>query len=112
MATDGGQAAAGFRFRVSDAFEVPLRGTMLRLKTLDGTPRIKDVSPGRRLQVIAPDGQQREVTVLGHAVTGGRQTQERLDRVRELDIVISSEDAGTGADRIEIGWIAAGPRAG
>jgi len=108
-----GQAGDGaFRFRVSDAFEVPLRGTMLRLRTLEGRPRIRDVSPGRKLQLLTPDGRTRDITVRHLAMTGGRQTQDRLDRTRELDIVISMEDAGAGDDRVEIGWIAVGPRTG
>lgn len=113
MARDRGQAdGAAFRFRVSDAFDVPLRGTMLRLRTVEGRPRIREVSPGRRLQLVRPDGRQRDITVRDLAATGGRQTQDRLDRIRELDIVISLEDAGTGDDRVDIGWIAAGPRTG
>ncbi len=85
---------------------------MLRLRTVEGAPRIKDVAPRRKLQLISPRGEAREVTILDHSVIGGRQTQERLDRTRELDIVISAEDAGTDGDRIDIGWFAAGPRTG
>jgi hypothetical protein len=99
------------RFRVSDTFVVPLRGQMLRLRLVEGRPSIKDVAPGRTLRLEGSAGRERRVTIVDHAATGGRQTQERLDRTRELDIVISAEDAGTGDERVAIGWFA-GPASG
>jgi hypothetical protein len=98
-----------FRFRVSDAFEVPLRGHMLRLRVVEGQPRVRDVAVGRRLRLISPRGEERIVQILAHAATGGRQTQQRLDETKELDVVISASDAGTGDTKVDIGWYAAGP---
>jgi hypothetical protein len=46
------------------------------------------------------------VKIIDHSATGGRATQSRLDTTRELDVVISSQDAGEGRDRIGIGWFA------
>ncbi len=95
------------RFRVSDAVAVPLRGMLLRLKVVEGSPRMSALRKGRPLRVIAPDGDERVVTIRDFATTGGRPTQERLDTFGELDVVVSAED-GLGDDRpIEIGWYAA-----
>lgn len=98
-----------FSFRVSDSLEVPLRGHLLRLRLREGTPSMKDLKPGGQLKVRGPDGRERTVTIVGHATTGGRATQERLNRYGELDLVISSMDAGAYEDRIGIGWTALGP---
>ena len=102
-------AGGPFRFRVSDIVDVPLRGHLLRLELSEGTPSMKDLQPGRKLRVISPDGERREITIVGHSATGGRATQERLERTRQLDLVVSRADAGTGASRIDIGWSVAGP---
>jgi hypothetical protein len=95
-----------FTFRVSDVIDVPLRGLMLRLRLVDGTPSMTDLGVGSLLRLRSPAGVERDVRVAAHAVTGGKPTQERLDRVRELDVVI--ED-GASREPIEIGWIARGP---
>jgi hypothetical protein len=95
-----------FRFRVSDVVEVPLRGVLLRLRLVDGKPSMNDLGVGASLRLRSPDGVERDVRVTAHAVTGGRPTQERLDRVRELDVLI--EDGAPG-EPIGIGWIASGP---
>jgi hypothetical protein len=102
-------AAGAFRFRVSDSLEVPLRGHMLRLKLIEGSPSMKDLSRGHQLRVESPAGTSRSVRIIGHSATGGRATQKRLDTTRELDVVIPAEDAGAGRDRIGIGWVATGP---
>jgi hypothetical protein len=102
-------AGSPFTFRVSDSLEVPLRGHLLRLKLREGAPGMSDLSPGRKLRVTSPDGQERTVAILAHSRTGGRATQTRLDTLRELDVVISSTDAGAYEDRIGIGWTATGP---
>lgn len=108
MAKNDG-AGGPFTFRVSDSLEVPLRGHLLRLKVREGSPAMTDLKPGRRLRLVSPDGKERTVTVVGHSTTGGRATQERLDTLRELDVVISSTDAGAYEDRVGIGWMATGP---
>lgn len=102
-------SADRFAFRVSDSLEVPLRGHMLRLKLREGAPSMKDLKPGRQLRIVAPDGRERTVAILAHSRTGGRASQERLETLRELDVVISSTDAGAYEDRIGIGWTATGP---
>jgi hypothetical protein len=101
--------AGSFRFRVSDAIAVPMRGYLLRLRLLDGQPSLKDLRPGCSLLLRAPDGTERVVRIQDHAVTGGRATQERLERTRELDVVISEADAVAGGRPVEIGWLALGP---
>lgn len=98
-----------FAFRVSDALAVPLRGWLLRLRLLEGSPSMKLLAPGRRITLVSPDGTRRDVTIVAHSVTGGRATQERLNTYGELDVVISAEDAGRGGNRVGIGWTARGP---
>jgi hypothetical protein len=68
-----------------------------------------DLGVGKKLRVQSPSGDERVVTIAGHAVTGGRATQQRLDRTRELDVVISNQDAGAGDALVDIGWVASGP---
>lgn len=98
-----------FRFRVSDVVDVPLRGTILRLKLMEGTPSMGDLPVGARLRVAPADGgAEREVEIRAHSVTGGKASQERLDATRELDVVIAG-DAARSPDPIEIGWVASGP---
>lgn len=99
------EGGAAFTFRVSDVVAIPLRGTMLRLRVADGQPSMADLGVGARLRLRSPAGEEREVRIADHVVTGGRPTQERLDRARELDVLIA-DGAGTS---IEIGWLATGP---
>jgi hypothetical protein len=96
-----------FTFRVSDVVEVPLRGVMLRLRLVDGQPSMGDLGEGAKLLLRDARGTERSVRVAAHAVTGGRPTQKRLDRTRELDVIIEPEPAD--APPIEIGWMATGP---
>jgi hypothetical protein len=97
-----------FSFRVSDVVDVPLRGTVLRLRLIDGSPSMGDLGPGSTLRLRSPAGAERDVTITAHAVSSGRATQARLDRVRELDVVISDAEAA-GDGPVEIGWLATGP---
>lgn len=105
MAKQGGE----FRFRVSDAIVVPLRGLMLRLRLLEGTPSIKDLAVGRRVRVTSPTGETRELSIVAHSVTGGRQTQKRLDQLKELDVLVAEVEGATAKPPVDIGWVASGP---
>jgi hypothetical protein len=98
-----------FTFRVSDSLEVPQRGHLLRLRLNEGTPSMADLNRGHKLRIVSPSGKERMVTIMDHAVTGGKATQTRLEDTRELDVVISSMDAGAYDDRIGIGWTVTGP---
>lgn len=95
---------AEYRFRISDAYFVPLRGWMLRLKLLDGDFDPKTLKPGSSLRLVAPDGDERVVTVKGLSVTGGRNKKERVDEYREFDLVIPPEDAVQDDRQVDIGW--------
>lgn len=95
---------ADYRFRVSDAYFVPLRGWMLRLKLLDGDFDPKTLKRGASLRLVAPDGDDRVVTVKDLAVTGGRQKKERVEEYREFDLVIPPEDAVRDDRKVDIGW--------
>ena len=103
------KAGGAFQFRISDAVAIPRRGYLLRLKILSGTPDIDDLAPGSTIRVTAPDGTERTITVRDFSVTGGVQTQERLDRYRELDIIVDQDDGYGAGDEIQIGWVASGP---
>lgn len=106
--TRQGSRDGAFRFRVSDAVDVPHRGVLLRLRLLEGRPSLDELRPGRRLVLRSPDGEERRVRVQDYSVTGGRATQARLERTRELDVVISRADAYQGGRRVEIGWLVVG----
>jgi hypothetical protein len=107
MATREGQGKS-YRFRVSDVVDVPLRGYLLRLRLLDGTPSLDDLSPGKTVRLVGPDGGARPATVKAISVTGGRATQKRMEEKRELDIVISPQEAVGDGGAVEIGWLVAG----
>jgi hypothetical protein len=105
--TQGNPGAAGtsnrsYVFRVSDVVDVPLRGTMLRLRLIEGAATMKELAPGRTIRLAGPGGAGRDVRILSYAATGGRSTQKRLDSLRELDVII--DDAVAGDRPIEIGW--------
>lgn len=105
---DGGTS----RFNVSDALDVPLRGFLLRLRRVEGTGSVKDIGPGSQLRLTAPDGRERTVTVIAKSLTGGRNTQERLEKTGQLDVIIPTEHAYAGDEAIGIGWTAEGPLRG
>lgn len=92
-----------YRFRISDAYFVPLRGWMLRLKLLDGDFDPKMLRPGDALRLTGPAGEEQAVTVKGLSRTGGFQRKDRVERYREYDVVIQEqaflEDMNTA-----IGW--------
>ena len=93
-----------FRFRVSDAVDIPSRGFLLRLRLMEGMPSIRELGPGRYLRLRAPDGVERLVRVMDFSSVGGRATQARLERMRELDVIISKADAHRDGRTIQIGW--------
>lgn len=103
------KTSAPFQFRVSDAVQVPLRGYLLRLKLVDGVPALADVSPGRKLRVHAPGGGERVIAIKDFSATAGFPSQAKLERTRELDIVVDSADGLLDGKEIDIGWTASGP---
>ena len=97
---------ADFRFNVSDAYLIPRRGWMLRLKLVDGDFDPSMLKPGASFRLRAPDGDERTVSVKGLSVTGGRQTRERVETYKEFDLVIANEDAVRDGREVDIGWTA------
>lgn len=97
------------RFNVSDALDVPLRGFLLRLRRVTGDVSVKDLGPGSRLLLRSPDGLERTVTVVAKSLTGGRNTQARLEKTGQIDLIISSEDAYLEGRPVGVGWSAEGP---
>jgi hypothetical protein len=109
------ERGGAFSFRVSDVVETPLRGTMLRLRVVDGSPSMKDLGVGSALLLRSDVAGERRVRIVAHATTGGRPSQRRLERARELDvIVVDDENPEAAASRapVEIGWLAVGPVSG
>ena len=104
-----GSPGGPFRFRVSDAMRVPLRGHLIRLRLLDGQPAAADLKIGRFIRLEGPDGLTRDVQVKGHGAMGGGLTQARLDREREADVVLEEGDAEVDGVPVQIGWHVAGP---
>ena len=94
-----------FQFRVSDAVEVPLRGYLLRLKLLSGDPSLSDIGPGKSIRLRTPSGAERVVPIKDYSVVQGVASQKRLDRTRELDVVIDTPDAVIDGQVVDIGWI-------
>jgi hypothetical protein len=88
---------------------MPHRGFLLRLRLLDGHASVGDLAVGSTLRLTTPDGRARTIRVLDHSVTAGRQTQERLDRTREFDVVIARTEAYIDDAPVEIGWFTDGP---
>lgn len=108
---ESGPPGGPFRFRLSDAIDIPLRGWLFRLKVLKGRPSVKDLQPGRSLRLRAPEepeGSGRIVPIEGLSETAGRQTQDRLDRLGEWDIVVP-QDVIEGLGSLHIGWLLEGP---
>ncbi|HEX6589125.1 MAG TPA: hypothetical protein VF039_08885 [Longimicrobiales bacterium] len=97
------------RFNVSDALDVPLRGFLLRLRHTAGDVSVKDLGPGSQLLLRSPDGAERTVTIVARSLTGGRNTQARLEKSGQLDLIISAEDAYQGGRAVGVGWSAEGP---
>jgi hypothetical protein len=108
--TKRNSAGGAYTFRVSDVVEVPLRGTKLRLRLLDGNPSMKDLRTGATLLLRTLSGEERRLQIVAHPASVGTATQDRLDRSRELDVLVTDAGAKPGV-RIpaEIGWTVSGP---
>lgn len=85
-----------YRFRVSDAVPVPLRGTMLRLKLLEGEPDLSALKAGSTIRLEGPGGETRSVEVKGLSVTGGRASQKLLRQYGQLDVLIPQAAGAAG----------------
>lgn len=96
---------ADYRFRVSDAYHVPLRGWLLRLKLLDGDFEPSMLKTGTRIRLTSPTGDERTASVRGLAATGGRQSADRVAAYREFDIIIPESDAVQNGRAIDLGWM-------
>lgn len=98
---------ADFRFNVSDAYFVPLRGWMLRLKLTGGTFQPSMLKPGSSFRLLGPAGEERTAVVKGWASTAGNQKKDRVETYKEFDVVIDSEHAVVDGREVDIGWTAA-----
>jgi hypothetical protein len=82
---------------------------MLRLRLTEGTPSMADLAVGKVLRLRSPRGETRDLPILAHSVTGGNPTQKRLDRTRELDVIVDGALAAGDGEPVEIGWVVSGP---
>jgi hypothetical protein len=78
--------------KVSDVVDVPMRGQVLRLKVTGAVPNVAQLAVGRRLRLRSPAGEEHVVRIVDHSVTGGVVTQKRMERVREFDVLIKSDN--------------------
>lgn len=92
--------------RVSDVVDVPLRGQVLRLKIQDAVPQISEVAVGRRLRLRSPRGDEHVVRIVDHSITGGAVSQKRIERVRELDVLIRSDEPAVERVPVDFGYTA------
>jgi hypothetical protein len=108
--TKQANAGGAFNFRVSDVVDVPLRGTKLRLRLLEGSPSMKDLRVGATLLLRTLSGEEGRVQIVAHPSSVGTATQKRLERSREFDVIVTPAGEKPGV-RIpaEIGWTASGP---
>lgn len=90
--------------QVSDVVDVPLRGQVLRLRVTDQVPRLAEVAVGRRLRLRGPQGEEQIVRIVDYSITGGKVTQERLERVRELDVLVEADDNSKQRVPVDFGY--------
>lgn len=91
-------SGGSFRFRVSDAAAVPVRGYLLRMRLLDGSSAPEDVSPDRKLSLRSPNGTPRTVVIKDLSNTNAGTSRDLPERTRQPDLVISQPDASV--DRV------------
>lgn len=100
------QSTQDFRFRVSDALPVPLRGTMLRLRLVAGTPVLSALEPGSTIHLEGPGGETRTAEVKALSTTGGHASQRLLEKYGQLDVLIPPP--ATDGRPVQIGWYVVG----
>lgn len=105
--TTSSVASGSWRFHVSDVVRVPLRGYLLRLRLVQGDPELSALEPGKTIRLVGPDGAERTATVKALSVTQGRPSQARMEKKRELDLVVPPADV-EGSPPVEMGWSVVG----
>lgn len=101
------QKTSRYRFRVSDVVQVPLRGTMLRLKLLEGDPSPDALEAGKTIRLVGPGGRTASAQVRSLAVTTGSAAKETLHQYRQVDVVVAPESSSDGLP-VGIGWFVVG----
>ncbi len=92
-------------YRVIDAYDHPHGGRILRLRLGKGEAlRVKDLK-GSTMTATSADGREKQVTVAGFALFGGKPSDSRLARTGRVDIHV----AGDAAREVGVGWTVAGP---
>ncbi|HEX9887244.1 MAG TPA: hypothetical protein VGA70_12190 [Longimicrobiales bacterium] len=96
-------------FRVLDALDAPDGGRILRLRLQSGdAPAIRDLK-GARMRARSPDGEvEREFSIKGFALLGGRPSNRRLARTGKVDLHVTM-DNGEGAPPVTLRWEVTGP---
>ena len=102
------QRSDAVTFRVLDAMDAPHTGRILRLRLQSGeTPSVKELK-NARFRAVSPDGEsEREVTVEGFAVFGGKPSDDRLARTGRVDVHVTEHG---DVDRpVSLRWELSGP---
>ncbi len=87
-------------FRVTDAYDHPHGGRVLRLRLWSGrAPSVKALK-NEVLTARSPKGDETRFRVSSFAVFGGRPSDARLSRTGRADVMIEGE----GARQVDAGW--------
>ena len=87
-------------FRVTDAFDHPHGGRVLRLRLRSGSaPSVRALKKGV-LVARSRAGDETRVRVSSFAVFGGRPSDGRLARTGRADVMIEGEGSG----QVDVGW--------
>ena len=91
----------GVVFRVLDALDAPHSGRILRLRLQSGEAPTVRALRGATLNAMAPDGRKASVRVIGFALTGGNQSNDRLARTGRVDVHVEDVD---GDGPVSLKW--------
>lgn len=86
--------AGGTILKVIDALDHPHGGRILRVRLDEGAPPTRRALKGARLRAVGPEGEERDVQVLGFAVTGGKVSDRRLRQAGRVDLHVEEVGAG------------------
>ncbi len=87
-------------FQVTDAYDHPHGGRILRLKLRSGdAPSVKALK-NKVVVASSPAGEEARLRVSNFAVFGGKPSDARLARTGRADVLVE----GDGASRVDAGW--------
>lgn len=97
-------------FKVLDLMAAPHGGWLMRLRLQSGdTPTLKAMK-GTRMRLECSDGRNREVTVAGFPLMGGKPSDARFARSGRIDVQAEPSDGGESEPPLFTGtWELSGP---